>query len=82
MNENNEILELMTKLYAEVKEIQITLEKVTNENIKLIAEGNYKLNRRLDDVLIAEKEKEMLLIRVTILENEVRKLKDRIEEIA
>lgn len=37
---------------------------------------------KLDDALKVENEKEMLLIRVNTLENEVRKLKERISNIA
>jgi len=67
---------------SEVKDIQMTLENETNKNIKIIAEGHFNLNRKLDDSLKVENEKELLLIRVTILENEVRRLRARIEEIA
>ena len=76
------ILDEIAGLRREVKEIQLTLENETNRNIKLIAERHLDLTRKLDDVLRVENEKEMLLIRVNSLENEVRRLKARIEEIA
>ena len=76
------ILDEIAGLKQEVKEIQLTLENETNRNIKLIAEGYLDLSRKLDDALKVENEKELLLIRVTSLENEVRRLKARIEEIA
>lgn len=76
------ILNEIAGLKQEVKEIQLTLENETNRNIKLIAEGHLDLSRKLDDALKVENEKELLLIRVTSLENEVRRLKARIEEIA
>jgi hypothetical protein len=60
----------------------LTLENETNRNIKIIAEGHLDLNRKLDDTLKVDTEKEMLLIRVNHLENEVRRLKERISEIA
>lgn len=60
----------------------MTLENETNRNIKIIAEGHLDLNRKLDDALKVDTEKEMLLIRVNHLENEVRRLKERISEIA
>jgi len=66
----------------EVRDTRLTLENETNKNIKTIAEGHYDLTRKLDDALKVESEKEMLLIRVNVLENEVRKLKERIEDIA
>lgn len=59
----------------------MTLENETNRNIKIIAEGHLDLNRKLDDTLKVDTEKEMLLIRVNHLENEVRRLKERISEI-
>lgn len=38
--------------------------------------------RKLDDALKVDNEKEMLMIRVNRLENELRRLKARVEEIA
>ena len=66
----------------EIIDIQLTLENETNRNIKIIAEGHLDLSRKLDDALKVDTEKEMLLIRVNRLENEVRRLKERISEIA
>lgn len=66
----------------EITDIQLTLENETNRNIKIIAEGHLDLNRKLDDALKVDTEKEMLLIKVNHLENEVRRLKERISEIA
>lgn len=74
--------EEFNNVYAEFKDIQMTLENETNKNIQLIAEGHFNLNRKLDDALKVESEKELMLIRLTRLENEVRRLKARIEEIA
>ena len=83
IRESNEpILEEMKKLENKVTEVQMTLENETNKEIRMIAEGHLDLSRKLDDALKVENEKEMLLLRVTHLENEVRRLKQRIEEIA
>ena len=65
------------KLDKSVSDIKLTLENETNRNIRLIAESHLTLNRKLDDALKVDNEKELLLIRVNILENEVRKLKER-----
>lgn len=82
IRESNEpILEEMKKLENKVTEVQMTLENETNKEIRIIAEGHLDLSRKLDDALKVENEKEMLLLRVTHLENEVRRLKQRIEEI-
>lgn len=72
----------LDKVEAKVTEVQMTLENETNKNISIIAEGHLDLSRKLDDALKAENEKVMLLIRVTRLENEIRRIKQRIEEIA
>ena len=83
IRESNEpILEEMKKLENKVTEVQMTLENETNKEIRIIAEGHLDLSRKLDDALKVENEKEMLLLRVTHLEHEVRRLKQRIEEIA
>ena len=83
IRESNEpIWEEIKKLVNKVTEVQMTLENETNKEIRIIAEGHLDLSRKLDDALKVENEKEMLLLRVTHLENEVRRLKQRIEEIA
>ena len=85
MTENEKldlILSEMQALKRRVLSVELTLENETNRNIKIIAEGHLDLNRKLDEALKAENEKEMLLIRVNILENELRKVKERIEGIA
>lgn len=81
--EDLKAIELMLEpIKRDIKSIQLTLENETNRNIKIIAEGHLDLSRKLDDALKVENEKEMLLIRVNILENELRKVKERIESIA
>lgn len=74
--------ERLDKVERKVTEIQMTLENETNKEISIIAEGHLDLSRKLNNVLKVENEKEMLLLRVTRLENEIRRIKQRIEEIA
>lgn len=62
--------------------LELSLEIETNENIKRVAEGHLDLARKLDEALKRDSEKEMLAIRVNILENEVRKVKDALATIA
>jgi len=86
----NELLKAMSDLFdkrlapieRDIKDIQLTLENETNKNIALIAEGHLDLSRKLDDALKVENEKEMLLIRVNRLENEIRRIKEKINVIA
>lgn len=75
---NNNIDQVKRK----VSSIDLTLENETNCNIKIIAEGHLDLSRKLDDALKVENEKEMLMIRVNILENELQKVKEQLVNIA
>lgn len=80
--ETEMILEAIENLQNEVTSIKLTLENETNRNIKLIAEGHLDLSRKLDDAIKVNNEKELLIVRVNSLENEVRLLKERINSIA
>ena len=59
--------------------IEMTLENETNRNIRIIAEGHADLCRKLDEALKVENEKELLLVRTNIMENDIRKIKDKLE---
>ena len=73
------IYEELQEVKAEVKEIRLTLENETNKKIDIIADGHLDLSRNLHDALRVNTEKEMLSLRVTSLENEVRRLKERMK---
>lgn len=73
---------LLEPIRNQITSIELTLENETNRNIQIIAEGHLDLVRKLDDALKVENEKEMLLLRVNHLENELRKVKERINQIA
>ena len=73
---------LLEPIRNEIKSIELTLENETNRNIKIIAEGHLDLSRKLDEALKVENEKEILLLRVNHLENELRKVKERLNQIA
>lgn len=74
--------ERFDSLEGEVRSINLTLENEIARNIGVIAEGHTILERKLDESLKVNQEKELLLIRVNHLENEVRKLKEQINGIA
>lgn len=85
----NGLQQQMTNLNARVigidgalTEVQLTLENETNENILVIADGHRDLLRKLDDALRVNNEKEIMLIRMNGLENELKILKQKIAEIA
>ena len=69
------ILSKLDKLENDVTDMKLTLENEIRTNIQHIAEGHLDLSK-------IDHEKEMLAIRVNVLETEVRRLKDRIEQIA
>lgn len=77
-----ELHEKIAALENEVTSIKVTLENVTNRNIKMIAEGHLGLNKRLDDAIRASNEEKMLIIRVNVLEDEVRRIKEQLTPIA
>lgn len=83
---DNELLraisDMLIPIKNDIKDIQLTLENETNRNITLIAEGHFDLSRKLDNALKVENEKEMILIRVNRLDNELRRIKERIDAIA
>ncbi len=65
----------VAELKQRVSEIELTLENVTNRNIKIIAEGHLDLSRRLHEALKVENEREIIAIRVNILEGELQRMK-------
>ncbi len=65
-------------LKNDVRGLQLTLENETNRNIRIIAEGHLELNRKLDEALKVEAEKEMMHLRVNVLENDMRKVKEKV----
>ena len=80
--EMQDIKDEMQDIKRRTTNIELTLENETNSNIKIIAEGHLDLNRKLDNVLKVENEKELLLIRVNTIENELHRVKEHIGGIA
>lgn len=78
----NRVESSLHNIYGKVEDMELTIENVINKNIQLIAEGHLDISRRLDSALMVENEKELLLIRVNELEDEIRRVKDKIEDIA
>ena len=76
------IEEKVQRLERDAAELKLSLENETNRNIRIVAEGHHDLTRKLDDALKVENEKEILLIRVNVLENELRRVKERLEQAA
>lgn len=74
--------EKMTKMQEDILNIQLTLENVTNRNIKIIAEGHLDLSRKLNQALEVRDKEELALIRLNVLEEDVRRIKIKLEQIA
>lgn len=65
-------------LETKVKGLELTLENETNKNIRVVAEGHLDLNRKLDDALKVENERELMHLRVNVLENDMRRVKEKV----
>lgn len=70
------------RLDRKVTEVEIHIETVTDRNISFIAEGHLDLNRKLDDALKVEHLKELYFIRTNMIDDEIRKIKDRLAKTA
>lgn len=77
-----ELNQRTTDLEKNVTEIKLTIENEISVNIRRVAEGHFDLSRNLHEALRMDSEKEMLAIRVNVLEGEVRRLKERLDSIA
>ena len=67
-------------LKQKVTDIDLMLENEIRVNIRRVAEGHLDLSRNLHEALKVDNEKEMLSIRVTTLESEMRRLRELLEE--
>jgi len=77
-NVKNDLQEVKQK----VINIDLTLENEIRVNIRRVAEGHLDLSRNLHEAMRIDNEKEMLSIRVNILESELRRIKERLDHIA
>ena len=74
-----EKLDKLDKLEKDVTDIKLTLENEIRVNIQRVAEGHLDLSRNLHEALKMDNEKEMLAIRVSVLETELRRIKTRLD---
>ena len=61
---------------AKFERLMLHLENVTDRNIRIIAEGHADLNRKLDEALKIENEKEVFKVRLNYLESEMVEVKE------
>ena len=72
-------LEKLDKVENDITDIKLTLENEIRVNIQRVAEGHLDLSRNLHEALKIDNEKEMLAIRVSVLETELRRIKTKLE---
>lgn len=73
------ILSKLDKVENDVTDIKLTLENEIRVNIQRVAEEHLDLSRNLHEALKIDNEKEMLAIRVSVLETELRRIKTKLE---
>lgn len=72
-------LDKLDKLENDITDIKLTLENEIRANIQRVAEGHLDLSRNLHEALKIDNEKEMLAIRVSVLETELRRIKAQLD---
>ena len=70
-------LNKLDRLEKDITDIKLIIENEVRVNIKRVAEGHLDLSRNLHEALKIDNEKEMLAIRVSVLETEIRRIKAR-----
>lgn len=75
-------LDKLDKLENDVTDIKLTLENEIRTNIMRVAEGHLDLSRQFEKTTKLDNEKEMLAIRVSMIETELRRIKTQLDQIA
>ncbi len=78
-SDTQELKEKVSVIENKVVDIKLTLENEIRVNIQRVAEGHFDLSRNLHEALKIDSEKEMLAIRVNVLETELRRIKAKLE---
>ncbi len=69
----------LNQVESDVRDMKVTIENEIRVNIQRVAEGHLDLSRNLHEAMKIETEKEMLSIRVNVLESEMRRVKEHIQ---
>ena len=72
---------MLQKMDERITDVKLHLENVTDKNIRIVAEGHLDLNRKLDEALKIQNEKEILQIRLNYLEGEIATVKNRLAQL-
>lgn len=78
-SEMQDLKQRTTNIETSVIDIKLTIENEIRVNVQRVAEGYLDLSRNLYETLKIDNEKEMLAIRVNVLETELRKIKIRLD---
>ncbi len=68
----------MADLKERVSSLELTLENESNKNIRVVAEGHLDLARNLKEVLTMKSDREMIALKVNVLENDMRIVKNKL----
>ena len=71
-------LEKLDTIENDIKDIKLTIENEIRTNIQRVAEGHLDISRNLHEAMKPSNEVEMLAIKVSELESEMRELKRKI----
>ena len=69
----------VSTLKSDVSEIKMTIENEIRVNIKRVAEGHLDLSRNLKEAQIPNSELEIISIKVTTLENQMKEVRRKLE---
>ena len=72
---------MLQKMDERITDVKLHLENVTDKNIRIVAEGHLDLNRKLDEALKIQNEKEILQIRLNDLEGEIATVKNILAQL-
>lgn len=78
-SEIKEMKSEIKELKSDVSEIKMTIENEIRVNIKRVAEGHLDLSRNLKEAQIPNSELEVISIKVTTLENQMKEVRRKLE---
>ena len=79
LSEMKDLKQRTENMETSITDIKLILENEIRVNIRRVAEGHLDLSRNLHEAMKIDSEKEMLAIRVSVLETELRRIKTQLE---
>ena len=81
LSEMQDLKHRTANIEKDVTDIKLTLENEIRVNIQRVAEGHLDLSRNLHEAMKIDSEKEMLAIRVNVLETELRRIRQQLNQM-